>query len=155
MAKKNRELINDLKQAISRMEASESLLRALDQDAVVEDEDARERLELVAARMLDRALTSVVHVHEELLRRRNPSESRVVWNIILTTRELAEKALDAMLGRIDGFGQVSIYDYYQLVGVTGNFTDEKYGWFDLTKVDIKPSGEGYSLDLPRPVKFNN
>lgn len=155
MAKKNRELIKDLKQAISRLEASESLLRALDQDAVVEDGDARERLESVAAQMLDRTFTSLAHVHEELLRRKKPDDSCVVWNIILPTRELAKKVLDGMLDLINGPGKVSVSDYYQLAGISGRYSDEKYGWFDLTKVEVRRVREGYSLDLPRPVKFDN
>ena len=155
MAKKNRELINDLKRAISRMEASESLLRALDQDSELEDGETRERLESVVARTLDQALTSVAHVHEELLRRKKPDDSFVVWNIILPTRELAEKVLDGMFDLINGPGKVSVSDYYQLAGISGRYSDEKYGWFDLTKVEVRRVREGYSLDLPRPVKFDN
>ena len=155
MTKKNRELIKDLKQAISRLEASKALLRALDQDEVVEDGDAREGLESVAARMLDRAFTNLAHVHEELLRRKKPDDSFVVWNIILPTRELAEKVLDGMLYLINGPGKVSVSDYYQLAGISGRYSDEKYGWFDLTNVVVRRVREGYSLNLPRPVKFDN
>ena len=155
MTKTNREMINDLRQAISMLEASEAFERALEIELVSKDEEDRKRFEVANDRVTDTALDIVASVHEELLRRGKPGDSFVVWNIILPTREGAEKVLDAMFDLINGPGKASVSDYYQLAGISGRYSDEKYGWFDLKKVEVRRVRDGYSLDLPRPVKFDN
>ena len=158
MTTKNRKLINNLKQAISTLEVSESFLRKLDQELASSEKETRDHLESANARTLDRALMYVAYVHEELLRQTKPAESYEVINVVYPTREKPEKILDAMFDMIHGIGKVSVLDYYLLTGGSGHFSDKKFeklGWFDLRRADIKPVGEGYIINLPRPVKINN
>ena len=47
------------------------------------------------------------------------------------------------------FGEVTVADLYDLVGISSDYTDRKYGWTDLaTAKPIRVRG-GYLLDLPR------
>jgi len=71
--------------------------------------------------------------------------------IILTTRPEANEVLDQMYILIDKYGQVTVTDLYELVGISSNFTDEKYGWTSLQGSDIERVRDGYLLDLPKPI----
>ena len=63
----------------------------------------------------------------------------------------ADVVLNRMLDAIDEYGMVSIGDLYDLVEVTGNYTDYKYGWMDLRTACVERSRQGYYIRLPRAV----
>ena len=46
-------------------------------------------------------------------------------------------------------------DLYDLVGMTSNYTDNKYGWYDLRTAYIQGVSGGYVIRLPKPVALNN
>ena len=46
----------------------------------------------------------------------------------------------------------SVADLYGLVGIDSEYTDNKYGWTNLSSASIKATRDGYILDLPRPVR---
>jgi len=70
-------------------------------------------------------------------------------DLILTTRKEAEEVLYQLVYLCREYGQASIGDLYDLVGITGNFTDNRHGWYDLGSANIKPVRGGYMLNLPR------
>lgn len=69
--------------------------------------------------------------------------------ILLPTRGEAEEVLSHLVDLIIDYGQASVSDLYDLVGITGNFTDNKYGWSDLSSASVTRAREGYILNLPR------
>lgn len=71
------------------------------------------------------------------------------------TRSDAEEVLINMQDLIDEYGFVSIADLYDLCGLTGNWTDNKYGWADLrgAKVSMKRGG-GYVINFPRAEQLD-
>ena len=71
--------------------------------------------------------------------------------IVLASRGEAEKVLDVLIRRIADYDVTTVYDLYELVGITSNFTDEKYGWNDLSGASIRRCREGYLLVLPTPM----
>jgi hypothetical protein len=71
--------------------------------------------------------------------------------ILLESRVEAQEVLDRMDELIDRYRMVSVGDLYDLVGVTGNYTDNKYGWTDIHTARVVPVRGGYILDLPRPT----
>lgn len=75
--------------------------------------------------------------------------------VIIETRGEAEEVLDNLQALMDQYDVVTVLDFYDLVGVTGNFTDEKYGWFDLRQAEVRRVREGYVINLPRPVDIDN
>ena len=75
-------------------------------------------------------------------------------DIILDNRGEAEEVLTRMDELIEMYGLVSVADYYDLVGVSGNFTDNKYGWTDIRSASVVRVREGYMIKLPKALPLN-
>jgi hypothetical protein len=75
-------------------------------------------------------------------------------DIILATRMEAEEVIKRLDQLVDRYGSASVSDLYDLVGVSSEFTDGKWGWVDLRGADINRIRQGYLLDLPRPEPLN-
>lgn len=70
--------------------------------------------------------------------------------IILESRSEAELIIERMGDVLDAYDVVTVSDLYDLVGISGSFTDNKWGWFDLRSAGFTRAREGYILSLPRP-----
>jgi hypothetical protein len=71
--------------------------------------------------------------------------------IILETRHEAEDVIDQLFELVNKFNMVTVADLYDMVGISGNFVDDKWGWTDLRGAGVtRLSRGGYLLDLPRP-----
>lgn len=70
--------------------------------------------------------------------------------IILPTRVEANEVLDRLFDLVSKYETATVADLYDLVGVSGSYTDDKWGWVDLRGADIARIREGYLLNLPRP-----
>jgi uncharacterized protein Veg len=75
-------------------------------------------------------------------------------DIILDNRGEAEDVLSRMDELISTYGLVSVADLYDLVGVTGNYTDNKYGWTDIRSASVIRVRDGYMLKLPKVLPLN-
>lgn len=71
-------------------------------------------------------------------------------DIVVETRRDAEDILDALYRRIDDYGSATVADLYDLADISGSFTDDKWGWFDLRNSGVKRVRDGFCLVLPRP-----
>lgn len=70
-------------------------------------------------------------------------------NIVFPSRGDAEEVLTHMYDSLKKYGEVSVGDLYDLVGVSGSYTDYDYGWTDLRNARSVRVRDGYALDLPR------
>lgn len=71
-------------------------------------------------------------------------------DIELDSRGEAEEVLDRLEEIIDTYQIASVADYYELVGIVGNYTDNKYGWTSLRNAEIVRLRNGkYMIKLPR------
>lgn len=70
--------------------------------------------------------------------------------VILEDRGEAEHVLDRLTDLVNQYDVATVADLYSLVGVTGSFTDDKWGWTDLRSAGIRRVSGGYLLNLPRP-----
>lgn len=70
-------------------------------------------------------------------------------DIILETRGEAEDVLARMDELIELYGMVSVADLYDLVGITGNYTDNRYGWTNIRNAEPVHVRNGYMLRLPK------
>lgn len=75
-------------------------------------------------------------------------------DIVLDSRGEAEEVLARMDELIDQYGIVSVADLYDLVGVTGNYTDNKYGWTNICNAEPIRVRDGYMLRLPKALPIN-
>jgi hypothetical protein len=71
-------------------------------------------------------------------------------DIILATRVEAEQVIDRMFDLLAKYEQVAISDLYEMVGITPQYTDERWGWTELRGAGVQRTMNGYLLDLPRP-----
>ena len=71
-------------------------------------------------------------------------------DLVLETRYEADQVLHGMAELIERYGQASVNDLNELVGLTGEYTDEHWGWLDLTGSRISRARDGYLLVLPSP-----
>ena len=72
-------------------------------------------------------------------------------DIIFESRAEAEEVLDRMSEIIDTYGAVSVADLYDLVDVSGTYTDNNYGWDNLRNAEAVRVRDGYILKLPKII----
>lgn len=90
-------------------------------------------------------------------RERELTRTRIGYSyddIILESRGEAEDVLQRMNEMAATYGLVSVADLYDLVGVTGNYTDNNYGWTDVKSASIARVRDGYLLKLPKALPLN-
>lgn len=75
-------------------------------------------------------------------------------DIYLDTRVEAEEVLNAMDDIRDQYGMVTVADLNDLVGKTGQYTDNKYGWTSLRTAEVVRTRDGYMLKLPRAMAID-
>lgn len=74
--------------------------------------------------------------------------------ILFAEREDADEVLDNLLNALSEGYIVSVGDYYDFCGKTGNFTDHKYGWTDLRSAKVERYGREYYIKLPPALPLN-
>ena len=72
-------------------------------------------------------------------------------DIVVDTRGDAEEVITQMEAVIDTYGMVSVADLYDLVGISGNYTDHKYGWTNLHNAEPIRVRDGYMIRLPKAL----
>lgn len=70
--------------------------------------------------------------------------------LVLPTRGEAEEVLDGLYSLLSQYEQATVSDFYDLCGITPEFTDEKYGWTSLEGSRASRTRDGWVLDLPKP-----
>lgn len=69
-------------------------------------------------------------------------------SIILRDRGDAEEVVDQMRKRIKEYGAASIADLFDLIDVTGRYTDNNWGWTDERDIGMRRVSKGYLIDVP-------
>ena len=72
-------------------------------------------------------------------------------DIILDSRGKAEAVLDRMDEIIEEYDEVRVADLYDLVGITGDYTDNKYGWTNIRNARVVRTRDGYKIEMPRAI----
>ena len=72
-------------------------------------------------------------------------------DIFFDTRGEAEEVLSRMDELIEMYGLVRVADLYDLVGITGDYTDNKYGWKNIRNARVERTRDGYAIKLPRAL----
>ena len=75
-------------------------------------------------------------------------------DIILETRGEAEEVLSRLDELIETYKIATVADLYDLVGITGNYTDNKYGWTNIRNAEAIRVRDGYVLKLPKALPIN-
>lgn len=75
-------------------------------------------------------------------------------DIVLDNRGEAEDVLSRMDELIAVYGLASVADLYDLVGISGSYTDNKYGWTDIRSATVVRVKDGYLIKLPKALPLN-
>ena len=75
-------------------------------------------------------------------------------DIVLATMGEARDVLSRMDELIEAYGLVRVADLYDLVGITGNYTDNKYGWTNIRNAEILRVRDGYMIKMPRAIPID-
>lgn len=91
---------------------------------------------------------------------RSRTSSRYVFeNVIfhdtdtMSAIEKADRVREALLQELYKSGKVTVYDFYDEAELTGEFTDQEWGWTDFgpgNDIGFLPTSDGISLVLPEP-----
>lgn len=68
--------------------------------------------------------------------------------IVLKRREDAEAVVEQLILIVDKYESASLVDLHDLLGEPSSYTDERWGWTALGRVDIRQTRDGYIIDLP-------
>ena len=90
-------------------------------------------------------------LYGEVKHNKTTTTSKIGYN----SRGEAEEVLNQMNEIIGTYGVVSVADLCEIVGVTGEFTDNKYGWSDIRDAYGERSKDGYMLKLPRALPISS
>lgn len=71
--------------------------------------------------------------------------------ILFPSRPDAEMVLDGLYAMLDQYQAVTLMHFYDLAGISSNYTDERYGWTDLLGTRIEHTRHGYLINLPPPI----
>lgn len=74
-----------------------------------------------------------------------------VRDFVFGSRGEAETVAIALQDNIARYGSVSVNDFYDLIGQNGQYTDQKYGWYDLAGMEVNAVPGGYIINLPKVV----
>lgn len=72
-------------------------------------------------------------------------------DIVVETRGEAEAVLSRMDEIMEEYGTVRVADLYDLVGVTGQYTDNSYGWTNIRNAEVVRVRDGYKIKMPRAL----
>lgn len=76
-------------------------------------------------------------------------------DVILDSRGEAEDVLDRMDDVLDEYKVVTVSDFYDLVGISDEPIDHKYGWRNIASAEVVRSRDGgYMIRLPRPMPID-
>lgn len=76
-------------------------------------------------------------------------------NIVVSSKAEAERVLEALDDVIASYGIASVADFYDLVGVTGQYTDNNYGWRSITTAKSVPTRDGWLIVLPKAMPIRS
>lgn len=72
--------------------------------------------------------------------------------VIIPTRGEAEEVLIKMEEYLDTYGTVTVGDFYEMCGVSSEYTDHKYGWTSMRNVPPPVRvRDGYIIKMPRAL----
>jgi len=82
--------------------------------------------------------------------KRAPRNRHQFDDIVIDSKAEAEEVLTVLVEAIEMYDTCSVADLYGAVGMAPEFTDHKWGWYNLSSAYVKRDRFGYSLVLPKP-----
>ena len=98
--------------------------------------------------------TTSTPIHRREEERRPARSVNSIDDLVVATRAEAETIIDRMFDIVNRWEQATVHDLYELVGITGEPIDTKWGWTSMEGATFRRIGNGYLLVLPKiePLK---
>lgn len=74
-----------------------------------------------------------------------------VKDIVFNERSEADDVILSLMGILNRYGTATVSDFYDLIGQHGSYTDEKWGWRDLSQTESVRCGSGWRIDFPKII----
>jgi len=71
--------------------------------------------------------------------------------VVFDTRDDAENVLGQLKDVMENFKSVSVADFKDMIGESGSFEENKYGWVEFNNLYVKRVRHGYILTLPKTI----
>lgn len=71
--------------------------------------------------------------------------------IILASRGEGDSVIETLHAALEHYEVVTVSDFYSAMGVEAKFTDDDWGWYDLTGAHVRRARGGFVVNLPVPV----
>lgn len=96
---------------------------------------------------------STVSRHREPNYRAPQSPTEVMDDIFFDNRQDAKNVLGRLMELIAdrNYNIATVGDLYSIIGLSTNYTQERYGWDDLAGVKVLHTTQGYVIDFPEPI----
>ena len=75
-------------------------------------------------------------------------------DLVFESRGEAEIVLDNLYGILDRYNRVTVADLYDLADAPSRYTDNKYGWTNLSTATVVRIRDGYVIKLPRATAID-
>lgn len=75
--------------------------------------------------------------------------------VIFDSRADAENVLTKLIDLIEEYDEVSVSDFYDMVGMDSTYTDRAWGWTNLRGSYVERGRYGYYIKLPRTVVLDD
>lgn len=82
------------------------------------------------------------------------TQTRIYDDLVFPTRGDAEAVREQMECILEQYGVVKVSDMYELAEVTAPYTANKYGWTNLSRVEVYHARDGYILKMPKAMPID-
>lgn len=72
---------------------------------------------------------------------------------VINNRQDAESIITALTGQILEYRSASVADFYNLIDIMSEYTDNSYGWTNLDLARIESVPDGFVVVLPDPIQL--
>jgi hypothetical protein len=81
-------------------------------------------------------------------------KTRTIDDIVLATRVEADAVIERMYDILEDYASVSVADLHSLVDWSSSYTDQKWGWTELSGAGVRRVRDGYALILPKTIALD-
>lgn len=77
-------------------------------------------------------------------------ETITIDDLVFDDRGQAERVLEGLDNLIEEYGQASVWDLYEMVGISTDFVQQKWGWRNMQGASVtRTRDQRYALTLPK------
>lgn len=84
-----------------------------------------------------------------------PSSRYSFDDLVFENKADGEEVLDRLGELISNYDQASVADLYDLVGMSCEYTDNRYGWTNISSAEVVRDKDGWILRMPRVTSLKS